>query len=307
MSIRFVCPFGHPLVVPDERAGKRGRCPVCRQRLIVPTPDDDSPTLERLPWKRAWPDEPISVDGAGGGTGDGSSNGSNSPSQESAVGSSAGSAVTAPADSIDAPTVHAQTNVFARFESEQFQYPHDGQRAWRARLLAVALLALAIFSAAPASAYLDGASTAAWCWIVLAGSGVVGASALAVLWLPDWSTLWITALLTGLSTAGYFVALCAAIVAPTDLPLPIGLEAVRASVAGWSGLLVLLTAAFCHASTRLSGSWRGDYDAARRDWHLQRGDAPTLSEPVGTSHAPAADQIHPSRDQAATPPLGPLS
>jgi hypothetical protein len=36
MAIHFVCPLGHRLKVPDERAGKKGRCPVCNQRLIVP-------------------------------------------------------------------------------------------------------------------------------------------------------------------------------------------------------------------------------------------------------------------------------
>lgn len=36
MAIRFFCPFGHRLKVPEERAGKKGRCPVCRQRFIVP-------------------------------------------------------------------------------------------------------------------------------------------------------------------------------------------------------------------------------------------------------------------------------
>lgn len=36
MAIRFLCPFGHRLLVPDHRAGKKGRCPVCQQRVIVP-------------------------------------------------------------------------------------------------------------------------------------------------------------------------------------------------------------------------------------------------------------------------------
>ncbi|HET6883913.1 MAG TPA: hypothetical protein VFI31_27410 [Pirellulales bacterium] len=36
MSIRFFCPLGHRLQVPDKRAGKKGRCPMCGQRLIVP-------------------------------------------------------------------------------------------------------------------------------------------------------------------------------------------------------------------------------------------------------------------------------
>jgi hypothetical protein len=38
MTIRFLCPLGHPLAVPDNRAGKKGRCPVCRQRVCVPRP-----------------------------------------------------------------------------------------------------------------------------------------------------------------------------------------------------------------------------------------------------------------------------
>jgi hypothetical protein len=292
MPIRFVCPFGHPLVVPDERAGKRGRCPVCRQRLIIPTPDDNSPALKRLPWKRSWPEEPIAVDGAGaesgGGNGDSSSSDLNLATHESST------------DSRAAPRVLAPANLFARLESEQFQFPHDERRAWRARLLAVALLALAIFSAAPAIAYLDGPSTAAWCWIVLASSGVVGVSALAVLWLPDWSTLWITSWISGISTTGYFVMLSTAIVTPLDRPLPIGLEGVRASAAGWSGLMVLITAALCYGSARLSATWRDDYDDARRDWHQRR-------QSSAFTHAAAAEfaSITAPAAQATTPPVGP--
>jgi hypothetical protein len=39
MPIRFYCPLGHRLVVPDERAGKKGRCPQCRQKVYVPVAD----------------------------------------------------------------------------------------------------------------------------------------------------------------------------------------------------------------------------------------------------------------------------
>lgn len=37
MSIRFYCPLGHRLKVPDHRLGKKGRCPICRERVIVPS------------------------------------------------------------------------------------------------------------------------------------------------------------------------------------------------------------------------------------------------------------------------------
>lgn len=49
MTIRFLCPLGHPLAVPDGRAGKKGRCPICRQRVYVP----------RLPEHQAISDDEI--------------------------------------------------------------------------------------------------------------------------------------------------------------------------------------------------------------------------------------------------------
>ena len=36
MSIRVVCPNGHPLNIPDSLAGKTGLCPVCKARVKVP-------------------------------------------------------------------------------------------------------------------------------------------------------------------------------------------------------------------------------------------------------------------------------
>ncbi|MBL9094871.1 MAG: hypothetical protein JNL96_26870 [Planctomycetaceae bacterium] len=39
MPIHFYCPLGHRLVVPDARAGKKGRCPVCNQLVIAPVPN----------------------------------------------------------------------------------------------------------------------------------------------------------------------------------------------------------------------------------------------------------------------------
>lgn len=39
MAIRFFCPLGHRLVVPDDRAGKKGRCPICHQKVYIPVAD----------------------------------------------------------------------------------------------------------------------------------------------------------------------------------------------------------------------------------------------------------------------------
>jgi hypothetical protein len=39
MTIRFLCPHGHKLAVPDNLAGKKGRCPICRLRVYIPVLD----------------------------------------------------------------------------------------------------------------------------------------------------------------------------------------------------------------------------------------------------------------------------
>src|SRR5262245_24014726 len=39
MTIRFLCPRGHKLAVPDNLAGKKGRCPICQQRVYIPVPE----------------------------------------------------------------------------------------------------------------------------------------------------------------------------------------------------------------------------------------------------------------------------
>ena len=47
MTIRFLCPMGHRLAVPDERAGKKGRCPICNQRVYIPRTDPLAANAEK--------------------------------------------------------------------------------------------------------------------------------------------------------------------------------------------------------------------------------------------------------------------
>lgn len=60
MPIRFYCPLGHRLVVPDERAGKKGRCPQCHQKVYVPVADPQPSGRA----KRPVTSEPIALDAA---------------------------------------------------------------------------------------------------------------------------------------------------------------------------------------------------------------------------------------------------
>lgn len=51
MPIHFYCPLGHRLAVPDERAGKKGRCPVCHQKVYVPIANPQPSSRDKSPGK----------------------------------------------------------------------------------------------------------------------------------------------------------------------------------------------------------------------------------------------------------------
>ncbi|HWA97493.1 MAG TPA: hypothetical protein VG713_03345 [Pirellulales bacterium] len=68
MPIHFYCPLGHRLVVPDEREGKKGRCPVCHQKVYVPVANPQ-PSGRKKQWpadfvSRAEPQSAPPADGA---------------------------------------------------------------------------------------------------------------------------------------------------------------------------------------------------------------------------------------------------
>ncbi|HUY92384.1 MAG TPA: hypothetical protein VMV10_26820 [Pirellulales bacterium] len=62
MAIQFVCPYGHRLKVPEHRAGKKGRCPKCYQRVIVPVPNPLPSGKEKKPWNATTGDGILSDD-----------------------------------------------------------------------------------------------------------------------------------------------------------------------------------------------------------------------------------------------------
>jgi hypothetical protein len=45
MGIRFACPNGHNLNVKEHLAGKRGICPNCGAKFVIPTPEPASPAV----------------------------------------------------------------------------------------------------------------------------------------------------------------------------------------------------------------------------------------------------------------------
>jgi len=61
MAIRFLCPLGHPIKAADHRSGKKGRCPVCHQKIIVPVPNPEPSGSEKRSWDAPGP-QPIEFD-----------------------------------------------------------------------------------------------------------------------------------------------------------------------------------------------------------------------------------------------------
>jgi hypothetical protein len=49
MGIRFSCPNGHKLNVKDHLAGKRGVCPACGAKFVIPAAGQSTPTADQLP------------------------------------------------------------------------------------------------------------------------------------------------------------------------------------------------------------------------------------------------------------------
>jgi hypothetical protein len=47
MPIKFLCPSGHPLSAPENRAGRPGKCPKCGTPFVIPAPDEEQPAENR--------------------------------------------------------------------------------------------------------------------------------------------------------------------------------------------------------------------------------------------------------------------
>ena len=57
MGIRFRCPNGHKLHVKSFQAGKRGRCPQCGVKLLIPLESDPALVQEPKPSQASNADE----------------------------------------------------------------------------------------------------------------------------------------------------------------------------------------------------------------------------------------------------------
>jgi hypothetical protein len=124
------------------------------------------------------------------------------------------------------------------------------------RWLAVVLAAIAVVSAVPVAWHILGETIPAWVYGVV----LLAAAQLAyVAWmstLPDWSTVWVVTWVYAGACAIYALALAVGMFAPVEDSLPLGLDAVRRRIAGWSAAVIILQGLGAYLAGRFSVRWR---------------------------------------------------
>lgn len=267
MTLRFLCPLGHRLAVPDHLAGKKGRCPVCKQKVYIPelaavaeqSPPSGDSVLDD-------PAEFVIDEESTGRSGLGSQIGS--PAAEAEM------PLEIPASHIHEPEVSTLAPPPAPALSPALHVrdvPLEGYRPEAARLrtvyfLAAALAAVAFFTALPALRHLNLSEAPNWAraMLLLAGLQIFYAAWMAS--LPDWSTVWFGMLTSAVAAALYGVVL-AAIEVTSAAPgeeLILGVIAEqRRTAGGWCAVAMLLSILVSYLCGRTSGRWQRSYAQAQ--------------------------------------------
>lgn len=257
MPIRFVCPSGHRLVVPDERAGKKGRCPVCREKVIVPVADPHAdPDTDELAGQ-VGPSVPGATGiPAGGGAAPGTAPASAPPA-----------AATEPPPGPEyapGPEYSQPANqVSQKKTSRRVLAKASGGKAATVYQLAVGLAVVVIASAVPAMGYLNLITAPGWA----RGVFLVAALQLAyVLWmvtLPDWSTVWVGMWLFAIVAALYAMVWMIVVYTAPGKPIMLSLDEIRQQAAGWCAIMVLLMSLMSYICGRVSADWRKAFELAK--------------------------------------------
>jgi hypothetical protein len=251
MSIHFVCPLGHKLKVPDDRAGKNGRCPVCQQQLIVPqlspTPSvltaeaDNETALELV----SPPSLPLSMAGD-----------RIAPPPIPSLAAITTVAAPPPLPSRERPkaglteAATRQTDVDVAKRSLRWltwQQPDRlaGYAVYRpnprqleiAYWLACLLPFVVAFCAAPALPHMQFRGAPIWAQTMLCGAALQLGYAAWLALLPDWSTIRVGMYLFTATAAAYLIALLVACYLPDSQLSAVGLAGMRWPAAAWCGLV----------------------------------------------------------------------
>jgi hypothetical protein len=137
---------------------------------------------------------------------------------------------------------------------ERADRPHP-QQIETTYWLAVVLLFVIVFAAAPSLAFLRLDKAPPWAQIMLLIAGAQLAYALWLMIVPDWSSVWIGMWVFGVSAALYAAGM-GLFALSSQAPAPLGVTASAASASGWCGAIVLVLGLLSYACGHVSVNWR---------------------------------------------------
>ena len=250
MPLKFRCPCGCKVTVPQHYAGRSLRCPQCKQRVTVPAESaaqDPNPAAPRQSSdQRTTPKPPPLARSAGAGA----------------------AAADRPAITTrEAPAARPSHEPLSASQSElRASYLPDSGKLATVRWFAAGLVVTSLVGTIPAiwelfeyrPAELYGALPR-WCYAIFFVALVQFAYTVCLIQLVDWSSTWVVTILTMLSATGYAVILGLALLAPDRGPLvemfDLAGRLTDRRVAAWSFIMLCLTGLWSYAGGRFSIRW----------------------------------------------------
>lgn len=221
MAIRFSCPAGHRLKVPDEKAGRGMLCPICQESVTVP--DVESADSDALP------PLPPAVDEA------------DSPSDEKQTPLTDGPA-------IPAPPAPARSGLVSNTAARRYH-----SIPWT---LASGLFVVLAYSTLPALGHFRDVPMPAWVRILLVATTLQAVFVLWMLTIRHWAALAVVTLLFALTAIGYALIATFAFAAGDAIPIPWGLEPIRSRAAVWSATVLAIYSLATYFSGTAVLRWR---------------------------------------------------
>ena len=295
MTIRFLCPSGHSLSVPDDWAGRMVRCAACKGTVYVPECSEGKPWGKAAasgapPLPSALPvSEPIPWHGD-----EDSHQGPVSGQPESAEGLRPDAPESAhgpekrpvppplppqqPATQSPPPeptAAHARPSPTRRLRSHGQPsrmppgvYRPDAGNVATVKWLALILGLVVAFSITPVLylAHFNPATAPDWAHLVLAVAVVQAAYIAWMLNVPDWATVWVVMLVFAAVSALYAVATAVAVATPLEEPIWLDMGEVRNSAGAWCGAVLLAMSLATYLCGRTATKWRRTFElqTARR-------------------------------------------
>lgn len=121
--------------------------------------------------------------------------------------------------------------------------------------LAVVLLFVIVFAAAPSLTYLQLDHAPAWAQIMLLIAGAQAAYTVWLIILPDWSSVWVGMWVFGLSAAIYAGGMGLFVMSSQASP-PLGVSGPPTSATAWCGAITLVLGLLSYACGQVCVNWQ---------------------------------------------------